>query len=48
LIELPGWVLILSAKPILPFSVSNIPTNAVKKALPKTMALSLLEARRAI
>jgi hypothetical protein len=46
--ELPGSVLILSAKPILSFSVSKIPTNAVKKAPPKTIALSLLYARSAI
>ena len=42
--ELPGRVFILSANPSLSFSVSKIPTNAVKKALPKTIAFpSLLE-----
>ena len=39
--ELPGRVRALSAKPILSFSVSNIPTKAVKKALPSTIELSL-------
>ena len=36
--ELPGKARILLANPTLSFYVSNIPTNAVKKALPNTIA----------
>ena len=41
-IELPGRVYELSANPILDYSLSKIPTKAVKKAAPSTIALSLL------
>jgi len=40
LMELPGRARVLSAKPSLSFSVSNIPTNAVKNAAPKMTELS--------